>query len=217
MLAKNKTITLATTAWCPYTCGEASVPHGFIGKSIKELLKKHGLTLIVIQLPWSRALQLANKGKVDGLLTATFQEAPALIFTKQPIGSYQMCFYTQKNNPWQYEEQLNLGDNQLIVIQDYGYGEPLDSYIKSTDNVMAISGTNSTLRLLNMLIKGRADIIIEDSNVIDWVAKKHQIGIEKLRKSGCLKKQLFYLALHPSSENAELIKQFDISLSSSLN
>lgn len=218
VLAKNnKAITLATTAWCPYTCGEDGLPNGFIGDKIKKLFKKHDLTLVVEQLPWSRALHLAHEGKVDGLLTATFQEAPTLIFTNQPIGSYQMCFYTEKSNPWQYEEPLNFADNRITVIQDYGYGEPLDSYVKSTANVMAISGENSTLRLLNMLIKGRADIIVEDSNVINWIAKKHHIEIQKIRKSGCMKKQPFYLALYPSSENSKLIKQLDISLSSHFN
>jgi polar amino acid transport system substrate-binding protein len=164
--------------------------------------------------PWSRAIKLAETNQVDGLLTAIQSEAPDLIYTKTPITNYQVCFFTSQSNPWTYKEIFSIGSNILGVIQDYGYGEPLDSYIDNNTNqqLQEISGLNGTERLLNMLLKGRVDIIAEDPKVLGAVAKQNVMDIQQVKMSGCFKSQPFYLALSPSEDNKSIIKKLDILL-----
>ena len=203
------TLTLATTHWCPYTCDYNGNKHGVVGDILESSLLAHSINLKIEYYPWSRAIQLANQNKVDGLLTATLQESPDLIFSKSPIGSYQMCFYTKVTNPWVYQPNLNLGKNKLAVVQDYGYGEPLDPYIDENkdNNLVFISGSNSTNRLIKMLQMERVDIIIEDRNVIQWTVIKNNLDTSLIKEAGCLKEQPFYLALSPSEQNIELMKK----------
>lgn len=204
----KKTVTLASTNWCPYTCDYNGNRHGLVGEILQNSLGTLGFDLKIEYYPWSRAIQLANQNKVDGLLTATRAEAPNLLFSASPIGSYQMCFYSKGTNPWRYQSDLDLGSNKLAIIQDYGYGQPLDTYINTnkSGNVISISGENSTYRLLKLLQLGRADIIIEDPKVLKWMAHTKKIDISYIKEVGCLKEQPFYLALSSNEKNVRLME-----------
>lgn len=201
----KKQLTLATTTWCPYTCKNSEQKFGFIGEYINILLSGQGIAIKIETYPWSRAIQLAKQGKVDGLLTAIHSEAPFLIFTEQPISTYQVCFFTQVTNQWSFDGVFLNSNQKIGVIQDYGYGEPLDSLIKSEDNVLQITGDNSSKRLLNMLKKGRVDIIAEDRLVLNWVAKREEFDLSTIRNAGCLSENPFYLALTKKEAHEELL------------
>lgn len=111
------TINLATTPWCPYTCGSSGEDYGVVGHYIQEIFKQIDVELQIKSYPWSRAIELANAGEVDGLLTATHSEAPNLIFSANPIANYHICFFTLPANPWRYAPELQLGGNSLAVAQ----------------------------------------------------------------------------------------------------
>ncbi|GAC16813.1 substrate-binding periplasmic protein [Aliiglaciecola lipolytica] len=202
-------LTLATTHWCPYTCGDGEFRHGTIGVYIQSLLKELSVELNIEYYPWSRAILLAKHGQVDGLLTATYQEAPSLTFTDIPVSYYQMCFFTKRNTNWRYTNPIVLGNLKLAVIQDYGYGEPVDTFLRQTPGVIAISGSAGTQRLIDFLRKSRVDIIIEDDAVYNWAARHHDLDVSEIRNAGCLPSTPFYLALYPSEENLKLIKQLN--------
>ncbi len=201
----SKKLTLATTRWCPYTCFDERKEFGIVGLYIEKILSSHNIHLSVVSYPWSRALRLVQSKEVDGLLTATPAEAPELLFSDAPIGSYQMCFYTLNSNKLMFDKSIDFGDNLLAVVQDYGYGEPLDSYIKIDKSITSISGSNVTDRLISLLIKGRVDVIVTDKLVVDYKIANHQIDVNTLKQAGCLVENDFYLALSPSEENKSLL------------
>lgn len=201
----QKELTLATTRWCPYTCFDERKEFGIVGLYIEKILSSHNIHLSVVSYPWSRALRLVQSKEVDGLLTATPAEAPELLFSDAPIGNYQMCFYTLNSNKLMFDKSIDFGDNLLAVVQDYGYGEPLDSYIKIDKSITSISGSNVTDRLISLLIKGRVDVIVTDKLVVDYKIANHQIDVNTLKQAGCLVENDFYLALSPSEENKSLL------------
>ncbi|NMP30702.1 transporter substrate-binding domain-containing protein [Thalassotalea sp. M1531] len=205
---KHQELSLATTAWCPYTCNFEPFEFGIIGHYITQVLAKHNINVHIQSYPWSRAINLANSGAVDGLLTAIKSEAPNLLLTDTPITDYQVCFFTRNNQDWRYKIPLDFTGMRLGVIQDYGYGEPLDSYIlKSSAEslVIKISGDLGTKRLVDMLLNDRIDIFVEDKKVVAWQLAQHNTSQSFLRNAGCLPKQPFYLALYPNDKNRRLI------------
>ena len=113
-----------------------------------------------------------------------------------------------------YQSDLNLGTNKLAIVQDYGYGEPLDTYIdeNKNGNLLKISGDDSTNRLIKILKMNRADIIIEDSKVVQWSMIKNNVDSTNIKKAGCLNEQPFYLALSQTENNRQLIKDLNASL-----
>ena len=84
VLAADKSLTLASTDWCPYVCPAEEPRPGIVAEYLTELLARQGVTLKVEHYPWSRAVYLASRGSVDGLLTAAPGEAPGMLFSKQP-------------------------------------------------------------------------------------------------------------------------------------
>jgi polar amino acid transport system substrate-binding protein len=204
----QKTLTLATTHWCPYTCDFNGNKHGIVGEIMTSILHAQGINLSIEYYPWSRAIRMANQNKVDGLLTSTLKESPNLIFSTSPIGSYQMCFYSKDTNNWLYKPDLKFGSNKLAIVQDYGYGEPLDSYINENKykNLLFMSGEDNSSRLIRMLQIGRSDIIIEDNKVIQWTMIKNNVDTSHIKQVGCLDEQPFFLALSSNEDNLELMK-----------
>lgn len=203
-LYAQEKITLGTTHWCPYTCDYQGNKNGIVGYLLTKALSQHNITLNIEYYPWSRAITLANENKIDGLLTATPEESKDLIFSSSPLGNYQMCFYTRADSKWRYKKPLDFSNNKLGIIQNYGYGEPLDSYLKSKNdkNLHEISGTNSIARLIKLLANNRVDIIIEDRIVFDWTRSNNPILKQlPIKEAGCLPKHLFYLALSPTEAN----------------
>lgn len=210
-------ITLATTTWCPYTCNNKAGEFGIIGQYMKAIFLQNDIELDIISYPWSRAIKLAEAGDVDGLLTATPVEAPALIFSQTPISTYQMCFFTRKNNHWRYSKELNIGSNRLAVIQGYGYGEPLDSFTQKTPQITKLTGENGTARLMDILLRERVDIIVEDKLVLNWQSREDNLDTRDFREAGCMVEQPFFIALNDNQENIKLLEKLDKSLSAAAN
>lgn len=210
-------VILATTTWCPYTCNNKAGEFGIIGQYMKAIFLQNNIELNIISYPWSRAIKLAETGKVDGLLTATPVEAPRLIFSRAPISTYQMCFFTREDNQWRYSEELNLGSNRLAVIQGYGYGEPLDSFTQKTPKITKLTGNNGTARLMDILLRKRVDIIVEDKLVLNWQSREDNLDTHNFREAGCMIEQPFFIALNDNQENIKLLKKLDISLSATAN
>lgn len=187
-------ITLATTNWCPYACEQEKDQHGIIYEYITQILKEEGINVDIQFYPWTRSIKLATTGEVDGLLTAVKSEAPNLLFTTTPTDIYQMCFFTKHDQQWRYKDKTSLTQIKFGTIQNYGYGEPIDSYLLSSPkNVYQITA-EGVPRLNRMLINNRFDAFIDDEKVVKWQLK-HEFN--QLRNAGCLAETPFYLAIHP--------------------
>jgi polar amino acid transport system substrate-binding protein len=83
-----------------------------------------------------------------------------------------------------YKPDLKFGSNKLAVVQDYGYVEPLDSYINENKNknLLSMSGEDNSSRLIRMLQIGRLDIIIVDKKVIQWTMIKNNVDTSHIKK-----------------------------------
>ena len=208
--ADVQSIRLATTEWCPYTCVEKSAADNIIGRYLEAVFKQKDMNLNIESFPWSRSIQLAESGNVNGLLTAVNSEAPTLLFTTTPTDYYQVCFYTI-NSSWTYARPINLGANRLGIIQNYGYTPEIDQYIADHAQQVefeVLGGPRSTQRLLRMLVSGRVDIIVEDKLVLLREAQLAGINLSSVRNVGCAEAQPYFLALHPEFAGAPDIIQW---------
>lgn len=194
---KKLVVDLATTEWCPYVCEGAENGKGIVFDYLSDILSKQNIELNLVFLPWSRAIKEVRAARFHGLLTAIKAEAPSLRFTNVPSMYYQMCFFTSSESTWNYNDLSTLSKTNLAVVKDYGYGEPLDSYIRANpnlDNLIEISGYDSIKRLVQLIEKERIETIIEDKYVVDWELRNE---VRTLRNAGCLTKIPFYMAFEP--------------------
>ncbi|OUR67226.1 hypothetical protein A9Q73_05990 [Bermanella sp. 47_1433_sub80_T6] len=191
-----KIIHLATTDWCPYACDqEPNHQAGIVHEYLTGLFSEQGIQLKIEFFPWSRAIHQVNGGRLDGLLTAVPIEAPNLLFTRTPTMGYQVCFYSKRNISWRYSGAASLKDIKLGVIQDYGYGQPVDEHIKNAASQdLAIIKSGGMERLQRMLMAGRFHVFIGDRNVVSWRLKEN---MSVVRNAGCLAEIPFYMAFNP--------------------
>ncbi|WP_434952861.1 substrate-binding periplasmic protein [Shewanella sp. HL-SH4] len=193
-------ITLATTNWPPYTSGSSPDKPGIVYEYITEILAKNGITLRIERYPWSRAIKMANDNNdIHGLLTAVYEEAPKLLFTRTPVMNYKVNFYTAIDNHWLYQDQrsLNSMPSPLCIILGYGYGSPIDEFIHDEANktrLHILTGGNAQQRLVKMLEYKRVAVIIEDELVIESYTKKST----NIRFAGTLSDSPFYVAFNPN-------------------
>ncbi|WP_448212409.1 substrate-binding periplasmic protein [Colwellia sp. MEBiC06753] len=214
------TLTLATTAWCPYTCDSNNYPHGVIGHYLTTILAEQNISLRIVSFPWARAIKLATDGSIDGLLTAVPSEAPQLIFSGQPISHYQVCFYTASNSTWQYQQPLNFSGLTLGVIKGYGYGSPLDEYLTSppaNNAIVELSGQQGATRLAEMILAKRIDVFAEDQLVVSSLPTTNKFAPSMLRNAGCMSSEPFYLALSDTEQHRALLHNINAILADDTN
>lgn len=191
-----KTITLASTDWCPYVCDQQPEQPGIVYEYLTLILKEHGINLKVEFNPWHESVKKANLGQVHGLLTATKDEAPELLFTTTPTANYQVCFITKRNQNWLYKDTNSLYGIHLGSIKGYGYGEDVDQYIKdyAQNPNMHIIESGGIERLNDMLFSDDINAFLDDSLVVLWLLRDKNV---KVKLAGCLERKPFFLAVHP--------------------
>lgn len=213
-------IKLAGTDWCPYTCDYSKHP-GFVSEFIKTLLEHQGIELHIDLMPWPTALEKANRGEYDGLITAVQAEAPDFVFTRIATDIQRSCFYTSRSNNWTYQGLASLKGQRIGVISGYGYGSPVDAWIASTpdQHELYISDKKSALiDLLNRLESGEITALIEDRYVISHVLYRQKRDSNFLKPAGCLADNPFYLAMNPKSPYAkQIIEMLDKELGKEQN
>ena len=212
-----KSITLASTDWCPYVCDNQPQKPGIIYEYLTHVLKDKGIELKVEFNAWHESVNKARIGQVDGLLTATPEEAPELIFTNTPTSDYQVCFITKSDSRWLFKSTDSLSNVTMGSIKGYGYGEAVDQYINdnSQDKGMKIIDEGGIERLNDMLFSEEIDTFLDDSLVVLWLLQNSNI---KVKLAGCLKRNPFYIAVNPKFPWAkDFIKLMDEALLENVN
>ncbi|MCF2950413.1 hypothetical protein L0668_20050 [Paraglaciecola aquimarina] len=224
VLAKSSvlTIKLATTDWCPYACEMDKNHKGLAYDYVEYIFSKYDIQADIVSFPWARAIRQVNIGARHGLLTAVHSESPNLMFTSEPMMSYQMCFYGLPTSKWEYVDQGSLSEVLLAVISQYGYGSPVDDYLADQENtkkVIELSGDLGLQRLMSLVQVGRAEVFIEDKNVFNWFNKTHKLtGGSNFKQLGCLDETPFYLALSSELPWAkEVVKLLNLEFASKFN
>ncbi|WP_286234784.1 substrate-binding periplasmic protein [Thalassotalea sediminis] len=207
-----KTIALATTDWCPYLCQQNDHKTGIVVDYLNYLSTQLDITFIFHFYPWSRAIQLVTNNTHHGLATAIQSEAPNLKLTTVPTMTYKACFYVRNNSNWHYKDINSITDIRLGYIANYGYGEPVDSYIKHhkhAQHLVKITGVSAPQRLIKMLSSKRIDGFIADQQVTRWMTRLSQ-SQGNINNAGCLTPMPFYLAINPSLPwGNQLIQRLD--------
>jgi polar amino acid transport system substrate-binding protein len=203
--AQAKDLLVAGTEWCPYNCVDNNRP-GIVTEYVKLIVKRIGMKAVIELLPWSRAIIGVKSEKYDVLMSSGESDSKGLIKSKKLL-DYQMCFFTLHSSNWNYMGVKSLNLIGIGTIQDYAYGEPLDSYLaKKRTNTIILTGKNPHKRLSNMLDTSKIDTFVADRILIKYI-----VG-NKYREAGCLKSSPLYLAFNKKM-NREIINKINSEIS----
>ncbi len=167
-------IVIRADEWCPYNCAPDSDRPGYMIEIARAVFEKQGHAIDYDVTNWSRAIMLAEKGKIDAIVGAVRAEAPNLIFPDIETGYSINGFFVRKGHGWRFDGMDSLKAVRMGVIQDYGYGK-LDPYIEAgreTDRILVTAGENALELNIRMLLKGRIDAVNEDIAVFRNTARE---------------------------------------------
>jgi len=198
------TITIVADEWCPYNCTPGSDKPGYMIEIAQKVLGEAGHTIDYKNMPWSRAIEEARKGKFDAIVGAAEGDAPDFTFPKSSMGTSSNVFLINKGDAWRYKDMASLEAISLGTIRDYSYGDELDAYItaneKDAKRVQIASGDTALDTNVKKLKAGRIGAMVEDRNVVEYfLSDSGQQGDFEI--GGDLGEDALFIAFSPASPN----------------
>ncbi|WP_186647362.1 substrate-binding periplasmic protein [Fluviispira vulneris] len=193
--------------WCPYNCNPKDTKPGYLIEILQNTFGKDKINYEIMN--WARAIIETRKGDNDVIVGAAKEDAPDLLFSTS-LGLSDNCFYALKKSKFKFTGLDALNNVTLGVIKDYSYYKELNDYIKKNINnknkIAEHFGDNIQERMLAKLMLKRLDIIVEDSNVIDFILKKHP-EMNEIVKLKCIEVGKIFIAFSPTKpDSVERVK-----------
>lgn len=180
-LQARPVLVLAADSWCPYNCDAEAQNPGYLVEFAKLVATKNGYDLDYRVLPWSRALELARQGKIQGVIGATPVNGSALTLGSEAVGLDTTVAAVRPNLislPKLSDDYSPLDGLRLGFIQNYTYdnGGIIDRYVLSRrlnkpDTVSMVSGANGLEELLVSMSHQQIDMLFENDAVLRHALK----------------------------------------------
>lgn len=199
--AHGDSIVLAADFWCPINCEPGSAQEGYMIKIARNVFEQEGHLVEYRVIPWSRAIQMAREGKVDGVVGPYVEDCPDFVFPENELGMIGFSFFVTAENSWRFRDLSSLHSMKLAVAANYSYGEQLDQYIyenkTNRDRIQVNYGNTPVKNNLRMLLSNRVDLVVSTEPVF-WHLAKQLSATNRLKKVGvATSPQKSYIAFSP--------------------
>jgi polar amino acid transport system substrate-binding protein len=205
-LARAETVVIAADVWCPINCKPGSERPGIFVELAREIFAESGIEVKYQTLNWARVLHNVRRGQLHAAIGAEVQDAPDFIFGKTPVLLSRNCFYTPQDSAWVFTGIASLAQQRLGVINDYSYGDELNTYINAhrddSKRIQVAAGDKALALNLGKLRMKRIDTLLENTWIMQSLLAS-QGKADELREAGCREPDLpIYLAFSPALESS---------------
>jgi polar amino acid transport system substrate-binding protein len=219
-LAQAEKIKIAADPWCPFTCGAGSGKPGLLIEVMSESLAPE-FQIDYIEMAWDKAIGDVRTGKFSAIAGALKEDAPDFVFPKNSVGKQLSCFFVSSSSRIEYKSPVSLRGLKLGFVKDYNYGEEIDEFISSvglrSPYLTMVSGTDTTMQMLEKLHDQKIDVMVEENSVVNYViANSKNPSRLAVKQLGCSKPQPLYIAFSPAQKEKSdrLIKKFEAGVES---
>ena len=157
-------------------------------------------------VPWARAKDEARAGKFNGMIGAVKGDAPDFIFPETGLIELSNVFFIKNGHSWKFNSIPSLESVSLGVIRGYSYTDEVDSYIEKNKanqkRIQLASGDNAINTIVNKLVAGRVDVILDDRLVVLSAAGRLNVTKE-IAEAGVAKSEPGYIAFSPSNPKSK--------------
>lgn len=172
---------LAADNWCPFNCAPDAAKPGYLVEFAAQVAAANGYRLDYRQMPWSQALTLARRGKIQGVIAASPVYAGELVLTSEIAGLDVTAIAIRQ--PLLEKTQIaalnELNGLRLGFIQHYVFdnGGPVDRYVlerrlNAPTTIVQVNSSNGLHELLTLLQQQRIDFIFENEAVLRYALQQ---------------------------------------------
>ena len=201
------TWTIRADNWCPYNCEPADKDPGYMIEILQGAAKKHGHTLDYQLLPYSRALEQAQKGQFTGVVGMLANDRDGFLFSEK-MGVDTNCFFVRKGSPLRYRSLSDLASfGRIGIVEGYGYPKDFVQWkAQNPDKVQAVAGDNTLGMQAKKLAAGRIAAFIENENIVRYSAK-YVDELKNIDNAGCLQgREPLFIGFSTKNPKAKEIK-----------
>lgn len=206
-------LTFAGDIWCPVNC-EADADHpGFAVDLLKQIYEPLGYKINYVVMPWARAVEEANTGQINGVLGALKDDAPKLLFPREPIATISDDIYVLSSNPIVYNGLQSLKGQSVGIIDGYSYSPEITAFLAENmptpGAVQSVSGDDAIEQNIRKLRAGRITAIFESAITMEYTLSQMHLS-EQIKHLGGVLSGKIYIAFAPNSlQSPTLRRQFD--------
>lgn len=212
--AGAETITVRADSWPPYNDDPKDPKAGYMIEVLKEIFEPHGHKIDYQLMSWDDSLANVRKGKYNAVVGAAKEDAEDFVFPEETFGGSKNTFFVLKKSKWVYTDPASIKQVKLGAIEGYSYSEIIDEYIKANKKngkVVFTRGEEALQLMINRLLTGKVDVIVEDASVMFFALMKLKVPVGEVKAVGSPNDmQNLYVAFSPALPASKgYAQQFD--------
>lgn len=196
LIAKDKTIKIATPAWKNWTNMDGT---GFYFDLTKILYEPLGYKISYSIVPFARAKMLVQSKRYDAMYSLYDAKQYKLLAPQYPIDASHVMVMFNKNVKWHGISSMEGQD--VIFPRSYKY--PSEILVNFTPIEV-----NSSKQGMLMLLKGRASFFMTDSDEMSQLQQELKVDVLTYKTKHLYSKNL-YMAFANTEKGQELIEIFN--------
>lgn len=184
-----KELIIAADEWCPFNCDPDTDLPGYMVEVTKLAfeLSGSGDTVTYIVLPWQRAMAMAKRNAIDGIIGATRIEAEGLHVPEQSLGVSDSVFFVPKYSQWTFDQVKNdeVPKVRIGTVKGYDHSPDFGAYTeRNPDNLFYAYGEDPLVMLIRLLDKKKLDVVVEDAPVFWFKVKTLGLNSSMFKAAG---------------------------------
>jgi len=211
-------VKLAADLWCPFTCASSASQQGFLVDVARLALPGRVKNYEVAG--WSRVLQMQSAAPAPVLIVLgvgnSEQNRQRFVLSRKPVLFSPMCFYRLKGSAAPFKGVVSLKDLRVGITQGYQFEDSaMSEFVKTASrrHLNMLTGADASVRHVQMLLRKRSDVVVEDRTVMRWSMNQQPGASEAIEEAACLEERDpgVYVGVPRSDPRAPtVIQDFDV-------
>lgn len=202
-----QTLTLAADPWPPFTEKNGK---GVATQVVRAALKRSGITLKTVDVPWEQAWEGSVEGRYDGVVAIWFDtnRARALQFS-EPYMLNRLVMVVRNKDVDVIKSLPDLAGRKVGVVKGYAYHPEFDA----AANFPRVE-SSSLSASMSKLATGKVEVVVDSEVAIEhWMRRNPQSAKKVKILPDALGERALYMALSRKLPEAEkIIADFNATL-----
>lgn len=165
--SEEKSIIIVSSNWAPYEFEQDSQIKGIGVDIAEEAFKRMGYKVTKKFLPFSRAIEMLEKGEIDMITDVknTTERQKIGVFSNEPVLTTYTSLFVESDSDIKFTGNIaDLEGYKIGIVRNYAYGSDFDNALKN--NLLNVEVADDYQQNIDKILDNRLDILIENRLVV---------------------------------------------------